>query len=147
MKFVKSCREYIGPSKLFDTAHRVLIMNVAFPCTKRYLHIQLHRNINIDPKPRVNVSALGDSKELQAKLSEELDVALGEIDINDMNELNEKITSSVRECVENVCPKIDPHRKMEPWEYPELNQQMKHLHKCVKQGYSQATERDQEKEN
>ena len=31
MKFVKSCRVYIGPSRLFDSDHRLLVMDMNFP--------------------------------------------------------------------------------------------------------------------
>ena len=37
LRFVTSCRVFIGPSALFDTDHRLLVMNIKFPATKREL--------------------------------------------------------------------------------------------------------------
>ena len=37
LKFVRKCRVYIGPSPLFHTDHRLLVMDVQFPSTKRHL--------------------------------------------------------------------------------------------------------------
>ena len=52
--------------------------------------------------------------------------------INDIDELNDKMTTIVRECVGDVCPKKDPIKKKEPWEDATLQQQMKELHNCTK---------------
>ena len=40
-KFVSSCRVYIAPSRLFDTDHRVVVMDIRFPTTKKALRTQM----------------------------------------------------------------------------------------------------------
>ena len=134
-KFILNCRVYSEPSKDFDTDHRLLIMNMAFPRTKKELHKKLRISTqHPDAKVKSNFQALRKDKQLQDKLTVELDNALGNTNTEDTNvdELNEKITSNVRECVESVWPKINPIKKKEPWEDEELKDKIRELHRCKK---------------
>ena len=131
-KFVRSCRVFIGPSALFDTDHRLLVMNVEFPTTKRQLRHHLNRSTTRETKPTTDYRALHDNQCIRQKLTEKLDNKFEGLVINDIDELNDKITTIVRECVDDVCPKIDPIKKKEPWEDATLQQQMKELHNCTK---------------
>ena len=45
--------------------------------------------------------------------------------------LNEKIVTTVKESVEEVCPKVDQIKKKEPWEDVTLQQELKKLHSCT----------------
>ena len=48
IKFVKSCRVLIGPFAAFDTDHRLLVMDIEFPNTRRELQHCLNRISVID---------------------------------------------------------------------------------------------------
>ena len=128
-KMVKSCRTFIGPSGQFDTDHRLLVMDITFPKTKRDLKIQLSRSKPPIPKPTLDLQSLRRDPELQQKLTDYLDNALDNVDDQDMNELNEIITSNVRKGFEEVCPKLDQLKKKEPWEDEILQQKIKELRK------------------
>ena len=128
-KMVKSCRVFIGPSGLFDTDHRLLVMDVHFPKTKRDLKFQLSRAVTPAPKPSLDLQSLRKDAELQNKLTENLDNALDQIDCEDMDELNEIITDSVKKGLEEVCPKIEHLEKKEPLEDEQLQQMVKELRK------------------
>lgn len=132
-KFVRSCRLFIGPSSLFDTDHRLLVMNIQFPKTKRELRHHLSRATIREAKPTTDFRALRDSPDIRQRLTEKLDSEFEGLVINDIDELNDRITTTtVRECVDDVCPKIDPIKKKEPWEDAVLQQQMKELRSCTK---------------
>ena len=49
-----------------------------------------------------------------------------------VDDLNEQIVESVRKCVDEVRPKLDPVKKREPWDDPELDQQIRDLRKISK---------------
>lgn len=57
-KMVKSCRAYIRPSKLFDTDHRLLVMNISFPKTKCDLKFQLSRKVTTTSKLSLDLQSL-----------------------------------------------------------------------------------------
>ena len=128
MKFVRSCRVYIGPSRCYDTDHRMVIMNIAFPCTKEQLRKQLHCTPK-EPRPTTDVQVLHHCADTRKKLTEELDKELNNIDIINVDELNEKITITVKECVEKVCPAITRVKKKEPWEDESLQMMFNELRK------------------
>jgi retron-type reverse transcriptase len=132
-RYVTQCRAYAGPSPLFDTDHKLLVMDISFPSSKRLLRQQISRTKTKNQKPRIDYSALRDKRELQQQLTEELDKELeGFIgqQMSDVNQVNEVITTTVKRCVENTCPKIEITRKKEPWEDDRLNQLMMQLRKC-----------------
>ena len=126
-KMVKSCRVFIGPSARFDTDHRLLVMDIAFPKTKLDLKFQLSREVRPTPKPSMDLQSLRKDPEMQRKLTEYLDNELNAVVSNDMDELNEKITESVRNGLEEICPKIEPLKKKEPWEDEQLQELVKKL--------------------
>jgi len=70
LKFVQSCRAYIGPSKLFDTDHRLVVMNIAFPVSKRYVKLFLLKGATNEPKLRRNFNVLRDGPEKRRLLAE-----------------------------------------------------------------------------
>ena len=64
-------------------------------------------------------------------MTTDLDARLEVLDIRDVNELNDAITTTVRECVEEVCPKLDKIKKKEPWEDAILQKRIKELRSCT----------------
>ena len=60
-----------------------------------------------------------------------LDRAFEGINIDEIDVLNEKITTTVKECVEEVCPKVDQIKKKEPWEDVTLQQELRELKSCT----------------
>ena len=58
-----------------------------------------------------DVRALRDSSETRERLTSRLDIELATIEIGDVNELNAFITTTVRECVNEVCPKLEVVKK------------------------------------
>ena len=104
-------------------------MKLEFPTTKKVLRKQLNSWTVKDPKPITNVQALRDNEDLRLALTMKLDTELAVLEHDDVDTLNEHI---VRSSVEEVCPKIDRVIKKEPWDDPELIQQMKDLRKKSK---------------
>ena len=129
-KFVRSCRVYTSPSLLFDTDHRLLVMNMDFPATKQQLTFQQSRSNKNGPKPTTDYSILRDNADMRQKLTDELERELESIETDDVNELNEKITSTVKLCADKVCPKINQVKKKEPWDDETLLNEMRNLSKC-----------------
>ena len=116
MKFVRSCRVFIGPSALFDTDHRLLVMDIEFPSTKQALRSRLYQSPT-EERLKTDFAALQKSPELQQELSDRLETELSDIcDEVGIDELNEKISSAVSIGVDQTCPKIHPTKKKEPWE-------------------------------
>ena len=92
-------------------------MSIQFPNSRRKLLQQLSRRKSHDLKPRADLGALRDRKDIKNKLTEELDKefeTIYERIISNINELNDIITTTVKQCVETVCLKIDPVRKRQP---------------------------------
>ena len=132
LRFVRSCRVFIGPSVLFKTDHRLLVMNINFPATKRELTRFLPVKTR-EPKPKIDFIALRENPDLQAKLTQELEKELAAIeDTQDIDTLNSNIVDSVKLCVEKVCPKIQIKAKKEPWEDEELQKIKEEIRKCKK---------------
>ena len=133
-KYVRSCRVFTDASLVFDTDHRLLVMNLAFPASSRELRFQLSRSTAMrEAEPIPDYRALRDIHEIRQNLTDRLEseLAVHDInDINDVNELNEMISSTVKSCAEEVCPKINPLKKKEPWDDDLLQNQMKELYKC-----------------
>ena len=127
MKFVRKCRAYIGPSPLFDTDHRLLVMDVQFPSTKKHLQYELSRRPSREDTERVDFSTLCYDQDLQKELSAKIDSHLGVLYPNDVDELNDLIATAVKESAEEVCPKIRTAKKKEPWEDETLQEMMRDL--------------------
>ena len=130
-RFVRSCRVFIGPSALFDTDHRLLVMDIEFPSKKMELRHQLSRLRTHEPKQLTKFEELRDNLITRERLTEMLDRAFEGINIDDIDVLNEKITTTVKECVEEVCPKVDQIKKKEPWEDVTLQQELRELKSCT----------------
>ena len=60
----------------------------------------------------------------------QLDDRLANIKIDDIVQLNDLTMSTVRKCVEAICPKLDLIKTKELWEDPTLKQKLKALKKC-----------------
>lgn len=128
-KFVKLCRVFIGPSVLFDTDHRLLVMEIMFPVTKRHLQYHLSRRPKKPDVVTTDFVSLRKNDDLQRKLTERIDRSLEAPFAADVNELNDRIVNVMKESVTEVCPKLSTTRKKEPWENEELNEMMKDLKK------------------
>ena len=96
-KMVKSCRVFIGSSTRFDTDHRIVLMDVSFPKTKRQLKFKLSRAVTSTVRePSLRLQSLRSDPKLKKTLSEYLDTAVSGVNCNDMDELNEILTYSER---------------------------------------------------
>ena len=129
-KFVKSCRAYTKASAPFDTDHRLLVMNISFPSSKRELRMKLSRHSAKEPTSKIDFKALKEDPNLQELLTSKTDRDLENIDTGNMDDLNELIVSTVVKNMEEICPSIEPAKKREPWEDDVLKQQMKDLYNC-----------------
>ena len=96
-RFVSSCRVFIAPSALFDTDHRLLVMNIQFPCNKTELRHQLSRPRADKARQRTKIEELVINPKARQGLTELLERELDEIQIDDLDALNEKITNTVIE--------------------------------------------------
>ena len=129
-KFIRSCRVFIGPFSLFDTDHRLLVMNINFPSKKIDLTHQLSRSKSNKPKQLTKFDELQINPTARQTLTVMLDEALEDFTSEDVDEVNEKITSTVKGCVVEVCPKADTIKKKEPWEDIRLQERIKELRSC-----------------
>ena len=122
MQFVKSCRVYIGPTALFETNHRLLVMDLEFPSTKKALKHCLYQAPKEEKRLKTDFTALRKNPELQQELSDKLELELQNIDLEeDIDQLNERISFAVSIGADQTCPKINPVKKKEPWEDETLN--------------------------
>ena len=107
-KLTKSCRAYVGTKRTFDTDHRLVVMNITFPKSKHDLHVQVCKRTH-NAKPVTQ--ALGRDETLQKRFTEKLNETLQNVTSEDIDELNDVIVTSVKGCMENVCPTIEPRKK------------------------------------
>ena len=105
-QFVRSCRVFIGPTKLFSTDHRLLVMNMEFPVSKRTLNFHLSRRPHREMKSTADFNALMQNVELQIELTQALDDNLTEMDDSNVDTTNECIVNAGRSSVEEVVPKV-----------------------------------------
>ena len=130
-KYVRQCRAYAGPSPLFDTDHRLVTMDIDFPATKRTLKKELSRKSSRSKEPKLDYTLLRTNPEIQEKLTVELDKQLLNYisENDDVDTVNTKIVSTVKNAVEAVCPKsAESKKKKEPWEDAKLKEMMSELH-------------------
>ena len=71
LKFIRSCRVYIGPSNMFETDHRLLVTDIVFPATK--YELRKHTVIRRDPRRKTNFAALKTNADLQEQLTVEIE--------------------------------------------------------------------------
>ena len=129
-KYVQSCRVHTKASLPYDTDHRLLVMNISFPSTKRDLKHQLSRSTARVSKPTVDYLALRDDPHIRQQLTMKVENELSTINKDDIDRLNEQIVEVVKESVDSVCPTIDSIKKKEPREDDTLKELTKELHKC-----------------
>ena len=129
-RYVQSCRVHTKASLPYDTDHRLLVMNISFPSTKRDLKHQLSRSKASVSKPIVDYRALRDDPHIRQQLTMKVENELSTINKDDIDRLNEQIVEVVKESVDSVCPTIDSIKKKEPWEDDTLKELTKELHKC-----------------
>ena len=127
MKFSKLCRVYTKASDQFDTDHRLLVLDLEFPASKRFLKYQNSRKISKEKKPRIDLFELKNDKGVQKCMTKKLDEALADNDSDDVNKLNDIIVNAVRHGIEEVCPKTAERKKEEPWEDDELKEMYQKL--------------------
>ena len=106
-------------------------MDIEFPSKKMELRHQLSRLRTHEPKQLMKFEELRDNPIMRERLTEMLDRAFEGINIDDIDVLNEKITTTVKECVEEVCPKVDQIKKKEPWVDVTLQQELRELKSCT----------------
>ena len=72
MKFVRSCRVYTKSSDPFDTDHRLLVLDLQFPTTKKLLQHRLSRQNMKQPTPKVTSHFLKMMKQCSGTLPQNL---------------------------------------------------------------------------
>ena len=110
-KYVQSCRVHTKASLPYDTDHRLLVINISFPSTKRELKHQISRSKRSKPNPMTDYWALRDDPHVMQQLTMKIEDDLSTIIEDDTDMLNEQIVEVVRNSADSVCPKIDPIRK------------------------------------
>ena len=117
LKFVQPCRVYTEPSKMFQTDHRLLVMNIDFPTTKKSLKLWLLKGKPKEPKVRRNFNVLRDDPVKRQELTERTEEHLETLSMEDtdVDTLNEEIVLAVRTSAEVVCPIEEALKKKEPW--------------------------------
>ena len=132
LKFVRSCRVYIGPSKMYQTDHRLLVMNIDFPSSKQAVKLSLLKGRPKAPKLRINFNVLRDDPEKRRELTQKIEHHLEFVNAEETNVdlLNQGIVEAVRTSAEEVCPAEDHDQKKEPWEDQTLQDLMSKLKKC-----------------
>ena len=117
MKFVRSCRVYIGPSRMFDSDHRLLVLDMEFPDATHGIQAELIKGRSEPRRLRRDLNVLRDCDEKRMELTARLEDNLGHLNGSDMNVdlFNDEIVNAVRRSTEEVCPVIDDVKKKEPW--------------------------------
>ena len=105
-------------------------MNILLPGSKRKLRICANRSSSNNAKPKTDFGVLRDNLDIRQQLTDKLEHELEALDIDDVNDLNEKITETVKSCADDVCPKTTPVKKKEPWDDMVILEQMRELRKC-----------------
>ena len=101
MQFTRSCRVYTKSSKPYRTDHRLLVLDLQFPSTKKMLRQKLSRQNMKQPTPKIDFTSLKDDETVRQHLTLKLDDMLAEhCGLSNVNELNDLIVSSVRQSVE-----------------------------------------------
>ena len=132
LKFVRSCRVYIGPSKMFQTDHRLLAMEINFPTSKRYVKQFLLTGRSRETKQRRNYNVLRDDLAKRQELTEKIEEHLESVQLEDTNvdNLNKDIVEAVRTSADEVCPLEVALQKNEPWEDDALQELNSELKRC-----------------
>ena len=129
-KFVQSCRVYIGPSLLFDTDHRLLVMNISLPGSRRDLRIRVSRTSSNNATPKTDFGMLRNDVDIRQQLTDKLEHELEALECDDVDELNNRITETLKSSADDVCPKTVAVKKKEPWDDAVILEQMRELRKC-----------------
>ena len=115
-RYVTQCRAYSGPSPVFDTDHRLLVVDISFPSSNKILRQQISRIKLQNPKSRTEYSARRDKKDIQQQLTEEMDKEFERFIGQPMSDINQVIiTSTVKRNMEKICPTVEVTKKKEPW--------------------------------
>ena len=134
-KFIQSCRVYLGASKLFHTDHFILTMDIKFPThhhLKQKLRLQ-NKNPKLSHKEKdIDVSVLCKDVQKREELSSKLDSALDTSKLasysdtspsdQDIEVLHEHLVTTIKTCLNDVCPNREITAKSEPWEDDELRE-------------------------
>ena len=133
LKFVRSCRAYTEPSKLFDTDHRLLVMNIDFPVSKKHIKLTLLKGRR-ESIQRRNFAVLRDDPCKRDELTQKIDDYLESVSLEDTNVdlLNDGIVDALRSSADEVCPVENTIKKKEPWEDEVLQGLVSKLKKCKK---------------
>ena len=143
-KFISSCRSYWTAASLFDTDHYMVKMTLNYPTTHKKLFMPClsHR-----PKSKPIISSLHQDENIAKLYSEQLDSKLDPDCIpSDLDVICDRITSSIQDSIEAVCPKSAPVKSAPPWENPELQVMMTKLRKDPNNVSLRKTIREKRKE-
>ena len=111
-RFSNNCRVYRSVSKGFQSDHRTVVMNCAFP-SRRVRKQVFPKNV----KPlHCNIKSLKTDKDVVKSYSDSLDEALEDFsNFSDVNELSEKITISIKSSSETHIPPKERSTDNKPW--------------------------------
>ena len=116
---------------MFDTDHRLLVMDLNFPCSKKDLKAGLLRGRPRENRVQRNFNVLRDEERKRQELTEKLEENLRLLEeTSDVDTLNDGIVDAVRKSAEEVCPLVDTEQKKEPWEDRHLTELVEKKRKC-----------------
>ena len=116
---------------MFDTDHRLLVMDLNFPCSKKDLKAGLLRGRPREKTVQRNFNVLRDEESKRQELTERLEENLRLMEeTRDVDTLNNRIVDVVRKSAEEVCPLLDTVQKKEPWEDERLTELVEEMRKC-----------------
>ena len=111
-RFTNNCRVYRNVSDAFDSDHRVVVMDCAFPCKRRIKEI-FHKNKYVASP---DIKFLRRDENLAKRYSEALDLSLENTSsIGNIDDLNEEIISSILSTSESIIPKRMKATDKKPW--------------------------------
>ena len=113
-RFTNNCRVYRSVSKGFQSDHRVVIMNCAFPSRK--MRKQVFSKKNVDKSLHCNIKSLKLDEDVVKSYSSSLDEMLKDCsNFSDVNELSEKITLSIQSSSKTHIPPKKRSSDVKPW--------------------------------
>jgi len=119
-----NCRVYPMQSQIFDSDHRIVVMDAAFPTKK-----QTKRISRKSPSTFPDISKLRDDANIQCRYSTKLESLLEVEDPpKEINDLERKIVEAIQEASKEVIPHQTRKQTEKPWtnqEYLKLLQQIR----------------------
>ena len=129
-RFSNNCRVYRSVSKGFQSDHRTVVMNCAFPSRRVRKQVFSKKNVKTF---HCNIKSLKTDKDVVKSYSDSLDQALEDFsNFSDVNELSEKITISIQSSSETHIPPKKRSTDNKPWVNESFLRLIEDRNKCKK---------------